>query len=104
VRTNGEIHFVKAEEVDWIDADGNYVALHAGGRVHLVRDTIKSLEDRLDPEKFMRVHRSAIINVEKLRKLQPYFHGEYVITLQDGTTLTSSRTYSERLRALLARG
>jgi two-component system LytT family response regulator len=104
VRANGEIHFVKAEDVDWIDADGNYVALHACGRVHLVRDTIKSLEDRLDPEKFMRVHRSAIINVEKLRKLQPYFHGEYVITLQDGTTLTSSRTYSERLRALLARG
>ena len=104
VRANGEIYFVRVEDVDWIDAEGNYVALHAAGRRHLVRDTIKSLENRLDPAKFMRVHRSAIINVDRLRKLQPYFHGEYVITLQDGTTLTSSRTYSEGLRALLERG
>lgn len=104
VRANGEIYFVRAEDVDWIDAEGNYVALHAAGRRHLVRDTIKSLESRLDPAKFVRVHRSAIINVDRLRKLQPYFHGEYVITLQDGTTLTSSRTYSDRLRALLERG
>jgi len=104
VRANGEIYFVRTEDVDWIDAEGNYVALHAAGRRHLVRDTIKSLEGRLDPEKFVRVHRSAIINVDRLRKLQPYFHGEYVITLQDGTTLTSSRTYSDRLRALLERG
>jgi len=104
VRANGEIYFVRADDVDWIDAEGNYVALHAAGRRHLVRDTIKSLEGRLNPAKFVRVHRSAIINVDKLRKLQPYFHGEYVITLQDGTTLTSSRTYSDRLRALLEQG
>lgn len=104
VRANGEIYFVRVEDVDWIDAEGNYVALHAAGRRHLVRDTIKSLDGRLDPVKFVRVHRSAIINVDRLRKLQPYFHGEYVITLQDGTTLTSSRTYSDRLRALLEQG
>lgn len=104
VRANGEIYFVRVDDVDWIDAEGNYVALHAAGRRHLVRDTIKSLENRLDPAKFVRVHRSAIINVDRLRKLQPYFHGEYVITLQDGTTLTSSRTYSDRLRALLEQG
>jgi two-component system LytT family response regulator len=104
VRANGEIYFVRAEDVDWIDAEGNYVALHSAGRRHLVRDTIKSLEGRLDPVKFVRVHRSAIINVDRLRKLQPYFHGEYVITIHDGTTLTSSRTYSDRLRALLEQG
>jgi two-component system, LytTR family, response regulator len=104
VRANGEIYFVRADDVDWIDAEGNYVALHAAGRRHLVRDTIKSLEMRLDPAKFLRVHRSAIINIDRLRKLQPYFHGEYVVTLQDGTTLTSSRTYSDRLRALLEQG
>lgn len=104
VKANGEIYFVRSEDVDWIDADGNYVALHAAGRRHLVRDTIKSLETRLDPTQFVRVHRSAIINLDRLRKLQPYFHGEYVITLQDGTTLTSSRTYSDRLRALLDDG
>lgn len=104
VRANGEIYFVRVDDVDWIDAEGNYIALHVAGRRHLVRDTIKSLEGRLDPAKFVRVHRSAIINVDRLKKLQPYFHGEYVITLQDGTTLTSSRTYSDRLRALLAQG
>ncbi|HUQ18298.1 MAG TPA: LytTR family DNA-binding domain-containing protein [Gemmatimonadaceae bacterium] len=101
VKSRGEIYFVRAEDIDWIDAEGNYVALHAGGRTHLVRETIKSVESRLDPSKFVRVHRSAIINVDRLKKLQPYFHGEYVVTLHDGTTLTSSRTYSERLRALV---
>jgi two-component system LytT family response regulator len=101
VKSRGEIYFVRAEDVDWIDADGNYVALHAAGRTHLVRETIKSVEARLDPAKFVRVHRSAIINVDRLKKLQPYFHGEYVVTLNDGTTLTSSRSYSDRLRALV---
>lgn len=101
VKLRGEIYFVRAEDIDWIDAEGNYVALHASGRTHLVRETIKSVEARLDPSKFVRVHRSAIINVDRLKKLQPYFHGEYVVTLHDGTTLTSSRTYSERLRALV---
>jgi len=101
VKANGDIYFVRAEDVDWIDSAGNYVALHAGGRKHLVRDTIKSVESKLDPRKFVRVHRSAIINLDRLKKLQPYFHGEYVVTLTDGTTLTSSRGYSDRLRALL---
>jgi two-component system LytT family response regulator len=101
VKTTAGIHFVRAEDIDWIDAEGNYAALHAGGRTHLIRETIKSVEARLDPQKFIRVHRSAIINLDRLRKLQPYFHGEYVVTLQDGTTLTSSRGYSDRLRALL---
>ncbi|HMI55909.1 MAG TPA: LytTR family DNA-binding domain-containing protein [Gemmatimonadaceae bacterium] len=101
VKSSGEIYFVRAQDIDWIDSAGNYVALHAAGRKHLIRDTIKSVESKLDPRKFVRVHRSAIINLDRLRKLQPYFHGEYVVTLSDGTTLTSSRAYSERLRALL---
>ena len=101
VKSGGDIYFVRAEDIDWIDSAGNYTALHAGGRKHLIRETMKSVESRLDPKKFVRVHRSAIINVDRLRKLQPYFHGEYVVTLQDGTTLTSSRGYSDRLRALL---
>jgi len=101
VRSSGDIYFVRTEDIDWIDSQGNYVALHAGGRKHLVRDTIKSVESKLDPRKFVRVHRSAIINLDRLTKLQPYFHGEYVVTLSDGTTLTSSRGYSDRLRSLL---
>jgi two-component system, LytTR family, response regulator len=101
VRSSGDIYFVRTADIDWIDSQGNYVALHAGGRKHLVRDTIKSVESKLDPRKFVRVHRSAIINLDRLTKLQPYFHGEYVVTLSDGTTLTSSRGYSDRLRSLL---
>ena len=101
IKSSGDIYFVRAEEIDWIDAAGNYTALHVAGRKHLVRETMKSIESKLDPRKFVRVHRSAIINIDRLRKLQPYFHGEYVVTLQDGTTLTSSRGYSDRLRALL---
>jgi len=101
VKSNGNIYFVRTDDIDWIDAMGNYTALHSGGRKHLIREPIKSVEARLDPKRFIRVHRSAIINLDRLRKLQPYFHGEYVVTLQDGTTLTSSRGYSDRLRALL---
>jgi len=101
VKSRGEIYFVRADDIDWIDAEGNYVALHSAGRKHLVRETIKSVEVRLDPARFVRVHRSAIINIDRLKKIQPYFHGEYVVTLHDGTMLTSSRSYSDRLRALV---
>lgn len=101
VKSAGDIYFIRADEIDWIDAAGNYTALHVAGKKHLIRDTMKSVESKLDPRKFVRVHRSAIINLDRLRKLQPYFHGEYVVTLQDGTTISSSRGYSDRLRALL---
>ena len=101
VKSAGDIYFVRTDEIDWIDAAGNYTVLHVAGKKHLIRETMKSVESKLDPRKFVRVHRSAIINLDRLRKLQPYFHGDYVVTLQDGTTLTSSRGYSDRLRALL---
>jgi two-component system, LytTR family, response regulator len=101
VRSSDGVAFVRPEEIDWIDAAGNYVRLHAAGTVHLLRETMKNVEARLDPETFVRVHRSAIINIERVRKLEPYLHGEYIVTLKDGTTLTSSRTHSARLRALL---
>jgi two-component system LytT family response regulator len=93
--------FIPADQVDWIDAAGNYVRLHAGGRSHLLRETMKSVEARLDPERFVRVHRSAIVNLERIASMEPYFHGEYVLTLRDGTRLNSSRSQSARLRALI---
>jgi two-component system LytT family response regulator len=101
VRSAEGVAFVRPEEIDWIDAAGNYVRLHAGGATHLMRETMKKLEARLDPDLFVRVHRSAIINIERVRKVEPYVHGEYIVTMKDGTTLTSSRTHSARLRALL---
>jgi two-component system LytT family response regulator len=101
VRSGGKLTFVRPQEVDWIDAAGNYVRLHSAGRQHLIRETMKSIEARLDPEIFVRVHRSAIVNIDRVASLEPYFHGEYVVLLRDGTKLTSSRSHSGRLRALL---
>lgn len=101
VRDGGRISFVRAQDVDWIDAAGNYVRLHTRGKEHLVRETMKSVESRLDPAVFIRVHRSAIVNIDRVAALEPYFHGEYVVIMRDGAKLTSSRTHSDRLRALL---
>ncbi len=101
VRSGSKLHFVREDDVDWIDAQGNYVRLHAQGREHLVRETMAGVEARLDASRFVRVHRSAIVNIERIVSLEPYFHGEYVLTMKDGAKLTSSRTYSGRLRELL---
>jgi two-component system LytT family response regulator len=101
VRQDTRLTFVRPEAIDWIDAAGNYVRLHAGGQAHLLRLTLKAVEARLDPDRFVRVHRSAIVNLERIVALEPYFHGEYVLTLADGAKLTASRSHSARLRALL---
>jgi two-component system LytT family response regulator len=102
VRSPRAISFVRAEQIDWVEADGNYVRLHTQGKRHLVRETLKAVEARLDPQHFVRVHRSAIVNVERIVSVEPYFHGEYVLTMRDGSKLTSSRTYSQRLRTLVS--
>jgi two-component system LytT family response regulator len=101
VRSGSKLFFVRAADVDWIDAADNYVRLHLGGREHLVRDTLKSVESQLDPEIFVRVHRSIIINLDRIESVKPHFHGEYVVTMKDGEKLTTSRSYSKRLRQLL---
>jgi two-component system, LytTR family, response regulator len=84
-----------------VDAQGNYVRLHAGGRMHFVRDTMKAFVEKLPPDRFLRVHRSIIVNIDHVRRLEPHGHGEYVITLRDGAKVTSSRAYGEGLHALL---
>lgn len=101
VRSGSKLSFVRASDVDWIDAADNYVRLHVAGREHLVRETLKSVESQLNPETFIRVHRSIIINLDRVESVEPSFHGEYVVTMKDGAKLTTSRSYSERLRALL---
>lgn len=101
VRGVNHLYFVRAGDVEWIDAAGNYVRLHSGGRVHFLRTTVKGIEIRLAPDRFVRVHRSVIVNLEFVQKLEPYEHGEYIITMRDGARLQSSRTYAERLRAVL---
>jgi two-component system LytT family response regulator len=101
VRAGSRLSFVRASDVDWIDVAENYVRLHVFGREHLVRDTLKSVESQLDPEIFVRVHRSIILNLDRIESVEPHFHGEYVVTMKDGARLTTSRSYSERLRLLL---
>ncbi len=101
VRSGSKLSFVRVSDVDWIDTADNYVRLHVSGREHLVRDTLKSVESQLHPEMFIRVHRSIIINLDRVETVEPYFHGEYVVTMKDGAKLTTSRSYSERLRTLL---
>jgi len=101
VKTAGRVVFLAIDEIDWIGGAGNYVELHAGERKHLVRDTMKAIESKLDPDKFVRVHRSHIVNMDRVKSMEPWFHGEYVLILEDGTELQSSRTYSDRLRQML---
>jgi two-component system LytT family response regulator len=101
IKSRGRIYFVRTEEIDWIEASGHYLALHTGRDEHLVRSTIADMESRLDPDRFVRVHRSAIVNVDRVKELLPAFHGEYTIVLRDGTRVSSSRGYSDQLHALL---
>ncbi len=103
IKMNGHVFFIKAEEIDWLEAEGNYVRLHAGKESYLLRDTITALELQLDPKRFIRVHRSAIVNIDRITELQPWFHGEYRIILSEGVQLTLSRTYREKLHELLGR-
>jgi two-component system LytT family response regulator len=103
LKSSGEIIFLKTSEIDWIEAEGDYVKFHATGRTHLMRGTMAALEARLDPGRFIRIHRSTIVNVDRLRKLSPSFEGEYAVVLHDGTKLRLSRGYQDRIKSLLGR-
>ncbi len=102
VRSERRFLFLHQDEIDWIEAAGNYVSLHVGGDTHVLRQSMKNMEARLDDGQFVRIHRSAIVNVERIRELQPWLHGEYVVVLADGTRLSASRVFSDRLDALIA--
>jgi two-component system LytT family response regulator len=101
VRAAKHLYFVRAADIDWVDGASNYVRLHIGGRGHLVRDTLKAIAAKLPPERFVRVHRSVIVNLDRIERLEPHGHGEYRITLKDGTSITSSRGHSRELQTLL---
>ena len=102
VKSAGRIFFLSVAEIDWIEAADNYVRLHTGRESHLLRETMNSLEKKLDPEQFLRVHRSRIVNARKIKELQPLFRGEYDIMLRDGTRVESGRGYRERIQKLLS--
>lgn len=97
-KRQGRTQFVRADEVDWIESDGNYIRLHAGTASHLVRGTIATCEERLDSKQFVRVHRRYIVNMERIREVQPWFGGDYVILLKNGQQVRLSRTYREHFQ------
>jgi two-component system LytT family response regulator len=103
VREKGRILFVPLDEVEWIESEGNYVRLHRGKDTHLLRETMAAIEAKLDPARFMRIHRQAIVNVERIRDLRPWFTGEYIVRMQSGRELTLTRSYRDNLRLLLGK-
>ena len=100
VRTAGKTTFVEIDDVDWMEAAENYVKLHVGRASHLVHVAMNTLEKSLDPETFLRIHRSIIVNVSRIQELEPSLHGEYVVTLPHDVRVRSGRTYHEKLKAL----
>jgi two-component system LytT family response regulator len=101
VRAGDRVVFLQAGDIEWLEAADNYVRLHTGTGSYLIRETIAGLERRLDPGQFLRVHRSVIVNLNRIREVQPWFHGEHVLVLQRGTRLRSSRTHAAALQRIL---
>jgi len=101
IRDRDRVLLIDVSDIDWVGADGDYVRIHAAGKSHLLRDTMAAMEERLDPATFVRIHRSAIVNVDRIRELRPYSSREYSVILRDGTRLRLSRRYRDRLRTHL---
>lgn len=103
IKSAGRVFFLRADEIDWIEAAANYVRLHVGKEAHLLREKMNTLEKRLDQNRFLRIHRSTIVNIERIKELHPGFRGEYVVTLHSGQRLTLSRGYRDKLQDLLGK-
>jgi two-component system LytT family response regulator len=103
VKSGGRVFFVRTDDIDWIEASGNYVRLHLKEQSYLFRETMNQMESRLDPHRFFRIHRSRIVNTERIKELQPWFNGEYVVLLHNGTQLRLSRSYREKLEERLGK-
>jgi two-component system, LytTR family, response regulator len=103
VRVGSRIQFVEADRVDWIGAEGNYLRLHVADRSFLVRETVAGVEAKLNPKKFLRIHRSTIVNLERVRAVESLYRGEYVLILKDGTKLSTSAAHRDRLESVLLR-
>jgi two-component system LytT family response regulator len=101
----GERAFLQpVAEIDWIEADGKYVKVHVGPRTHTLRETLTQLSEVLDPERFLRISRSAIVNVDRIREIQPWFRGDHVVIMKNGAEVTSTRGYRDCLKELLDGG
>ena len=103
VKSGGRIHFIRTADIDWCDAAGNYVRMHVGAQEYLVRETMNHLESQLDSRQFVRIHRSTIVNLDRIQEMQPSFSGEFLVRLRDGTRLTLSRGYRDAVQGMLGK-
>ncbi|MBX7219407.1 MAG: LytTR family DNA-binding domain-containing protein [Blastocatellia bacterium] len=103
VKRNEGVYFIKVPEIDWIESEGNYLRLHTGNTSHLMRETLSNLEAQLNPQSFIRIQRSVIVNFDRIREISPLFHGDCRILLFDGTELTLSRLYRHKIPHLPGR-
>ena len=104
IKSSGRVFFLKTEEIDYVQAEDYYVKLKVGSKGHLLRETMNEMEAKLDPAKFLRIHRSTIVNIERIRELQQHFNGDYIVVLHDGVELKLSRSRREQLQRLLKSG
>lgn len=102
IKANGRILLLKTEEIDWVEAEHNYVRLHTRGATYLIRETMSGLEGKLNTRRFRRIHRSAIVNVDRIQEIQPWFRGDAIVMLDNGHKLTASRNYRDRLKEWLS--
>jgi two-component system LytT family response regulator len=98
LKADGKNVFVKVRDIDWIESSRNNVRIHVGPTIYLLHETTSAIASRLDPKKFLRIHRSAIVNIERIKELHPWFNGDYAVVLRDGTQLTLSSSYRDRLK------
>ena len=101
VKDGDRILFLKVDDIDWIEAADYYAKIHARGATYIIRETLANLEQQLDPERFVRIHRSTIVNLDRVQEMQPWFHGAFVVFLVDGTELRLSRSRREHLQSRL---
>ncbi|HEX7329919.1 MAG TPA: LytTR family DNA-binding domain-containing protein [Pyrinomonadaceae bacterium] len=101
IKDSGRVRLLKVDDIDFVEADGNYAKLHVGRATHLLREKMNDLEGRLDPARFVRIHRSIIVNLDRIKEMHPHFNGDYIVVLEDGRQLKMSRTRREHLEARL---
>jgi two-component system, LytTR family, response regulator len=97
VKNQGRILILKTKDIKWMKAEGNYIRLHSGTNAYLLRGTLSGIASKLNPHIFKRIHRSIIVNINCVKELQPWFHGEYKVILDDGTQLMLTRNYKDAL-------
>jgi len=104
IKERDSVFFVKTENIDWVEAAKDYVVIHIGQKKHLLRESMTRMENRLNPDMFVRIHRSSIVNIERIKELKSYFHGDYIVYMKDGLELKLSRRYWGRVEEVLGAG